>query len=195
MSSTSINALSGPNRLFKSPANRPASDAEKLTSIVDECESWHWTPIAPPSSPPRWAAARSGSLCRPPPIRKNDRPERSSATTSTGRPQNRVSSARCGAGKRPVPSGKESTLSAELRATRKPRLSFRFSGSFLLRYADRQFSAGLFQLPPRITRFRPNGRSPQILVTHACETSNPWYSPVERGNAPLADAAGVRVVN
>jgi hypothetical protein len=32
-------------------------------------------------------------------------------------------------------------------------LSFRFDGSFLLRFADRQFPAVLFQLPPRLTRF------------------------------------------
>jgi hypothetical protein len=30
---------------------------------------------------------------------------------------------------------------------------FRFSGKFLLRFADRQFAAVLFQLPPRCTRF------------------------------------------
>ena len=36
---------------------------------------------------------------------------------------------------------------------RKPILWLRLSGLFLLRYAVRQFSALLFQLPPRITRF------------------------------------------
>lgn len=41
------------------------------------------------------------------------------------------------------------------RATRKPRLLFRFVGLFLLRFADRQFLAVLFQLPPRFTRFEP----------------------------------------
>jgi hypothetical protein len=41
------------------------------------------------------------------------------------------------------------------RETRKPRLLLRFPGSFLLRFADRQFLAGLFQLPPRFTRFEP----------------------------------------
>ena len=35
---------------------------------------------------------------------------------------------------------------------RKPTLSLRLSGSFLLRIADRQLSALLFQLPPRLTR-------------------------------------------
>ncbi len=34
---------------------------------------------------------------------------------------------------------------------RKPTLSLRLPGSFLLRFADRQFLALLFQLPPRIT--------------------------------------------
>ena len=38
---------------------------------------------------------------------------------------------------------------------RKPRLLFRFDGSLLLRFADRQFWALLFQLPPRLTRFEP----------------------------------------
>ncbi len=42
-----------------------------------------------------------------------------------------------------------------IRATRKPRLLFRFSGVFLLRFAERQFGAVLFQLPLRITRFVP----------------------------------------
>ena len=34
-------------------------------------------------------------------------------------------------------------------------LVFAFDGSFLLRLADRQFRASLFQLPPRFTRFVP----------------------------------------
>jgi hypothetical protein len=38
---------------------------------------------------------------------------------------------------------------------RKPRLLFRFDGSFLLRFADRQFLAVLFQPPPRLTRYEP----------------------------------------
>ena len=38
---------------------------------------------------------------------------------------------------------------------RKPRLLFRFDGEFLLRFAERQFSDELFQLPPRFTRFDP----------------------------------------
>ena len=45
-------------------------------------------------------------------------------------------------------------------AGRKPRLLFRFSGSFLLRFAERQFLALLFQLPPRITRFEACDRCP-----------------------------------
>jgi hypothetical protein len=44
----------------------------------------------------------------------------------------------------------------ELTATRKPRLLFWLSGLFLLRFADRQFSALLFQLPPRFTRLEPS---------------------------------------
>lgn len=53
--------------------------------------------------------------------------------------------------------------SAELKATRKPRLLFRFDGSFLLRFADRQFLAELFQLPPRFTRFEPFDRRRQTF--------------------------------
>jgi len=49
----------------------------------------------------------------------------------------------------------ESTTVLSWRTTRKPRLLFRFSGEFLLRFADRQFTGALFQLPPRFTRFEP----------------------------------------
>jgi len=44
---------------------------------------------------------------------------------------------------------------AELRSTRKLLLVLRLDGVFLIRYAERQFCAGLFQLPPRITRREP----------------------------------------
>lgn len=40
-----------------------------------------------------------------------------------------------------------------------PRLLLRFEGELLLRLATRQFEALLFQLPPRLTRFEPNGNS------------------------------------
>lgn len=63
----------------------------------------------------------------------------------------------------------------ELRARRKPRLLFRFDGEFLLRFADRQFTGLLFQLPPRFTRFEPLDHSPSILVTPAAGISN-WKS-------------------
>ncbi len=36
--------------------------------------------------------------------------------------------------------------------TRKPRLSLRLEGVFLLRFAARRLDAVLFQLPPRLTR-------------------------------------------
>ena len=61
-----------------------------------------------------------------------------------------------GAGQSPVqcmPSGLP--LSWGERATRKPLLLLRFSGVLLLRFATRQLSALLFQLPPRSTRFEP----------------------------------------
>ena len=44
----------------------------------------------------------------------------------------------------------------KLQASRKPRLLFRFDGVFLLRFAERQFAAVLFQLPPRFTRSAPD---------------------------------------
>ncbi len=46
---------------------------------------------------------------------------------------------------------------AEFRARRKPLSFVRFVGSFVLRFAVRQFAATLFQLPPRFTRFEPLG--------------------------------------
>jgi hypothetical protein len=41
-------------------------------------------------------------------------------------------------------------------------LLFRFDGVFLLRLADRQFFALLFQEPPRLTRFEPEA-GPTVL--------------------------------
>ena len=52
-------------------------------------------------------------------------------------------------------SGYPSGLLSWARTRRKPRLLFRFDGLFLLRLAERQFLASLFQLPPRFTRFEP----------------------------------------
>jgi len=42
-------------------------------------------------------------------------------------------------------------------------LLFLLSGLLLLRFADRQFLALLFQLPPRITRFEPVGQHPKSM--------------------------------
>lgn len=47
------------------------------------------------------------------------------------------------------------SLSLTVLARRKPRLLLRLPGSFLLRFAERQFLALLFQPPPRLTRFEP----------------------------------------
>ena len=58
------------------------------------------------------------------------------------------------------------------RATRKPRLLFRLSGEFLLRFADRQFDALLFQLPPRFTRFEPCDHSPGAFLTDFVALAN-----------------------
>jgi hypothetical protein len=52
----------------------------------------------------------------------------------------------------------------ELWTRRKPRLLLRLPGSFLLRLAERQFDALLFQLPPRLTRLVPSGRRPKDIV-------------------------------
>ena len=52
-----------------------------------------------------------------------------------------------------------SNVAHELRdeqTRRKPTLLLRLSGCQLLRFAQRQFCAGLFQEPPRITRFDPS---------------------------------------
>jgi hypothetical protein len=49
----------------------------------------------------------------------------------------------------------DTSLPAEFRARRKPLLFVRLVGSFVLRFAARQFPASLFQLPPRFTRFEP----------------------------------------
>ena len=49
------------------------------------------------------------------------------------------------------------------KAGRKPRLLFRFSTLLRLRCADRPFTGGLFQLPPRFTRFEALSRSPRSL--------------------------------
>ena len=55
---------------------------------------------------------------------------------------------------------------------RKPRLLFRFSGSFLLRHAERQFLASLFQLPPRFTRCEPHGHPPAPVVAREIGIAN-----------------------
>ena len=44
----------------------------------------------------------------------------------------------------------------ELRSTRKPRMTRRYSGEYLKRYAERQYLAKLNQLPPRYTRIEPD---------------------------------------
>jgi hypothetical protein len=57
---------------------------------------------------------------------------------------------------------------------RKPRLLFRFSGSFLLRIAELQFLALFLQLPPRFTRFEPNGRPPKYVLAREFGSANSW---------------------
>jgi len=67
-------------------------------------------------------------------------------------------------------------------ATRKPLLSFRLSGLFLLRLAERQFAGLLFHDPPRSTRrlFGPNPlglRTPEAAFFAATKAS-PWTQEV-----------------
>ena len=44
---------------------------------------------------------------------------------------------------------------------RNPMLLLLLNGLLLLRFATRQLFALLFQLPPRFTRFEPDGRRPE----------------------------------
>ena len=90
-------------------------------------------------------------------------------------------------------SGAASTACAELRATRKPRLSLRFDGLLLLRFADRQFTGLFLQLPPRFTRFEPLDHVPSGIGSHRHETANsprppPWQMPRAPWLAAAADA-------
>ena len=62
-------------------------------------------------------------------------------------------------------------------ARRKPRLLFRLSGVFLLRFAERQLDAPLFQLPPRFTRFEPDDHLPPVILSHASANAN-WRCPL-----------------
>ena len=57
--------------------------------------------------------------------------------------------------------------------TRKPLLLFLLSGLLLLRLADRQLSALLFQLPPRLTRFEPLSTCSPF---HTVETITLFYN-------------------
>jgi len=49
-------------------------------------------------------------------------------------------------------------------------LLLRFDGLLLLRLADVQLLASLFQLPPRMTRFEPCGRHPRPAQDRAPES-------------------------
>ena len=73
---------------------------------------------------------------------------------------------RPGTGLRPV--RRRCSIGRRARETRKPRLLFSFPGEFLLRFAERQFLALLFQLPPRFTRFEPPwDKAPRCFLTPA----------------------------
>ena len=53
---------------------------------------------------------------------------------------------------------------------------FRFAGLLLFRFADRQFLALLFQLPPRNTRFEPFGVVPRL---HNAQTKRSRFRPLD----------------
>ena len=65
-------------------------------------------------------------------------------------------------------------------ATRKPLLSFRLSGLFLLRLAERQFLGLLFQEPPRSTRrlCSPDPLGLQTAAEAAIFAANRGFAPV-----------------
>ena len=71
---------------------------------------------------------------------------------------------------------------------RKPRLLFRLPGSFLLRFADRQFAGSLFQLPPRFTRLEPEAVGDSLAVS----TGSPSDVHRVRGQGP-AQPMGIAV--
>ena len=58
-------------------------------------------------------------------------------------------------------------------ATRKPRLLFRFVGSFLLRLAERRFCGLLFQEPPRLTRLEQGACQGEIILPKQCSADSP----------------------
>jgi hypothetical protein len=95
--------------------------------------------------------------CRGDRVRENEPPRAFAIATSTGRLNSSL--ARPGreglerGGRTAGPARRGIHHAGRAAATRNPRLLFRFSGMFLLRFAGRQFLALLFQLPPRITRF------------------------------------------
>ncbi len=62
---------------------------------------------------------------------------------------------------------------------RAPRLLLRLSGVLLFRFAERQFFALLFQLPPRFTRSEPDRPSHQILAVKEILS----HPPTERENS------------
>ena len=64
--------------------------------------------------------------------------------------------AAAGTGRHPVRQA-HSGASCRAAARRNPMLLFRFDGLLLFRFAERQFLALLFQLPPRIIRFEARG--------------------------------------
>jgi hypothetical protein len=51
-------------------------------------------------------------------------------------------------------------------------LLFALPGEFALRFVAVQFSALLFQLPPRFTRFEPLDRSPLVKIGRAGGIAN-----------------------
>jgi hypothetical protein len=99
-------------------------------------------------------------------------------TTGTGRALRHfvAPGKRARAGRQPVQphahrhNGEFHPLWSELRAVRNPMLLLRFVG-LLLRFATRKWFVLLFHLPPRFTRFLPDGRRPEFFHHAQPETA------------------------
>ena len=75
-------------------------------------------------------------------------------------------------------------------------LLFRFDGSLLLRYAERQFDAVLFQLPPRFTRFEPESApSPPAQILSSSKTPEDCKIPRNPYQRTPPSAAAAHIAN
>ena len=87
---------------------------------------------------------------------------------------------------------------AEFRASRNPMLLFRFVGSFVLQFRDRQFAASLVQLPPRITWFEHFSNLGWIEQFSTRESDHSKHRPGKTqatSNAPQIEPSPRRQIN